>query len=72
MIDEKLQPEEADKFDYFYVPCFCEMKSARRGSKETKTNQQGLCRMATISDGNDAQMKVDDNKVLSPIAIPSL
>ena len=22
MIDEKLQPEEADKFDYFYVPCF--------------------------------------------------
>ncbi len=22
MIDEKLQPEEADKCDYFYVPCF--------------------------------------------------
>ena len=22
MIDEKLHPEEADKFDYFYVPCF--------------------------------------------------
>lgn len=22
MIDEKRQPEEADKFDYFYVPCF--------------------------------------------------
>ena len=22
MIDEKLQPEEAEKCDYFYVPCF--------------------------------------------------
>ena len=22
MIDEKLQPDEADKCDYFYVPCF--------------------------------------------------
>lgn len=22
IIDEKLQPEEADKYDYFYVPCF--------------------------------------------------
>ena len=23
MIDEKLQPEVADKYDYYYVPCFC-------------------------------------------------
>ena len=22
MIDEKLQPEVADKYDYYYVPCF--------------------------------------------------
>lgn len=22
MIDEKLKPEEADRYDYYYVPCF--------------------------------------------------